>query len=76
MAKQQFQSNPKVNELFNDLEAYKSFCVGYGYKFDEATLYDMKNYAYQQFSKFNTHKNFKDQWVDDAKKFENQVIFQ
>jgi hypothetical protein len=76
MAKVQHQSNPKVNQIFEDLEKYLDFCVTYGYKFDESTLYDMKNYVFQQFSKFVGHKNFKDQWADDARRFENQVVFQ
>lgn len=68
MAKQTFQSNPKVRQIFNDLELYKEFCIDYGYKFDEATLGDMRSYAYQQFSKYTAGKNFKDQWADDARK--------
>lgn len=75
MAKAQVESNPQVNQIFNDLEKYLDFCVSYGYKYDEKTLYDMKNYVYQQFTKFLSHKNFKDQWVEDAKRYENQVVF-
>lgn len=74
MAKYQHQSNPRVRQIFDDLEKYREFCVDYGYKFDEATLYDMRNYVYQQFSKFSSHKNFKDQWADDARKM-NTVTF-
>ncbi len=47
---------------------YREFCADYGYKFDEATLGDMRSYAYQQFSKYSAGKNFKDQWADDARK--------
>lgn len=68
MSKQQTQSNPKVTQIFDDLEKYREFCVDYGYKFDEATLYDMRHYAWQQYQKFVGHKNFKDGWAEDAKK--------
>jgi hypothetical protein len=68
MAKTTYQSNPKVRQIFNDLELYREFCADYGYKFDEATLGDMRSYAYQQFSKYSAGKNFKDQWADDARK--------
>lgn len=68
MAKQHIQSNPKVQQIFDDLDKYREFCVGYGYKFDEATLYDMRNYAYQQYTKYIGHKNYKDQWAEDTKK--------
>lgn len=68
MAKHSFQPNPKVKQIFDDLDKYRQFCVDWGYKFDEAALYDMRNYSFQQYSKFVAHKNFKDGWADDAKK--------
>jgi hypothetical protein len=74
MAKAQLQSNPKVTQIFDDLDKYREFCAGHGYKFDESTLYDMRSYAFQQFTKFIAHKNFKDQWADDARKM-NAVQF-
>lgn len=74
MGKQNIQTNPKVNQIFDDLDKYRQFCVDYGYKCDEASLYDMRNYAYQQFNKFIGHKNFKDQWSEDAKRM-NAVQF-
>lgn len=76
MSKVQLQPNPAINQIFEDLEKYKEFCVDFGYRFDESTLYDMRNYAYQQFNKFLSHKNFKDQWADDARKMNNVVVFE
>ena len=64
MAKQIIQSNPKVKQIFEDLEKYLEFCVDYGYKFDEATLYDMRNYVYRQHSKQLSGKNARDNWVE------------
>lgn len=74
MAKPQIQSNPRVNQIFDDLEKFKNFCVEYGYKFDEAYLYNMRNYAYQQYSKFTSRKNFKNQWQEDARRFDQQSM--
>jgi hypothetical protein len=68
MAKPQLKSNPHLGRIFDELDAYREFCVEYGYRFDEATLYDMKAYVYQQFTKFAGNKNFKDQWADDARR--------
>jgi hypothetical protein len=68
MAKPQLRSNPQVNQLFEAIEKYKEFCVNYGYKFDESHVHDMKSYPYQQFTKFLSGKNFKDQWADDARR--------
>lgn len=72
MAKVTTQSNPKVNLIFDDLDKYREFCVDYGYKYDEATLYDMRSYVYQQYTKYIGHKNFKNQWAEDAKKLSDQ----
>lgn len=71
MAKTTFSSNPKTRQIHNDLELYLEFCVDYGYPYDEAVLMnrDMRSYVYQQFSKYMTGKNFKDQWAADAQKF-------
>lgn len=76
MNKQSQNSNPKFHQIMDDLDAYLDFCKDYGYKFDEATLYDMRNYAYQQFSKFQAHKNFKDQWAEDARKLQSDISFE
>jgi len=67
MAKYNIQPNPRVTQIFNDLEKYKEFCVDYGYKFDEAHLYDMRQYAYRQHSKQLAGKQPKDQWAEDYK---------
>jgi hypothetical protein len=72
MAKPQYQSNPRVNQIFDDLEKYREFCVEFGYKFDESNLYNMRNYAYQQYSKYTSRKNFKDQWEADQRRFSQQ----
>lgn len=69
MAKLQLTSNPKVRQIQNDLELFKEFCADYGYKYDESTLYDMRSYVFQQFSKYMSGKNFKCQWSVDASKF-------
>ena len=64
MAKPTFESNPKVQVIFNDLENYLEFCKDFGYKFDESTLYDMRSFAYRQFQKFTNGKQAKDNWEE------------
>jgi hypothetical protein len=68
MAKQTYQSNPKVQQLFEDLEKYKDFCVSFGYKYDEATLYDMRSYVYRQHQKQLSGKWPKDSWAEDNRR--------
>ena len=65
MAKPSIKSNPKVAQIFEDLEQYLDFCRRYGYRFNEADLYNWKSYAYQQFNKSLQGKNVKDMWFQD-----------
>ena len=74
MAKVRYTQNSRVNEIFDDLERYLDFCRTYGYKYDEATLYNMESPAYRQYSKFTEHKNFSNRWTEDAKAFEAKVF--
>ncbi len=67
MAKQLFQPNPRVAQLFEDLENYLEFCKDFGYRYDEATLYDMRDYAYRQFTKQVQGKQAKDCWIENAR---------
>lgn len=69
MAKHTFQPNHKVRQIFEDLEKYLEFCVDYGYKYDEATLYDMRSYVFRQFNKYMTGKPAKNSWDEDARRY-------
>lgn len=67
MAKQTFQPNPRVRQIFEDLEKYQEFTREYGYKFDEADLYDNKSYVFRQYTKYINGKNVKNMWETDGK---------
>jgi hypothetical protein len=67
MAKQQYQPNARVNQIFDDLEKYLEFCQDYGYKYNEADLYDQRSYVFRQFNKYMTGKPAKNQWVEHAR---------
>lgn len=71
MAKPTFKSNPRVNEIFNDLEKFLAFCQDFGYRYNESDLYNFKSYAWQQYNKFSQGKNAKDMWVEDYRRFSN-----
>lgn len=60
------------NQLYIDLEQYLQFCVEYGYKYDESTLYDQRSNTFRQYSKFLAGKNFRNCWEEDAKAYEAQ----
>ena len=69
MAKPTINPNPKTKQVFVDLEEYLDFCKNFGYRYNEADLYNNRSYPYQQFSKFKLGKNCKDMWAEDAKRF-------
>lgn len=66
MAKLLIKHNPKVNQIFDDLEQFLEFCRQFGYRYNEADLYNWKSYAYQQFNKHAQGKHTKDMWMQDA----------
>ncbi len=66
MGKPQIRSNPRTQAVHEDLEQYLDFCRDYGYRFNEADLYNWKSYAYQQFNKYLQGKTAKDMWQIDS----------
>lgn len=69
MAKPIIKSNPRVAEIFDHLEQFMEFCQDFGYRYNEADLYNFKSYAWQQFNKFAQGKNAKNMWWEDARRF-------
>lgn len=67
MGKYQPVANPKLNQIFDDLERFCNFCRGFGYYYNEADLYNWKSYAWQQFSKHQAGKPAKDMWSQDTR---------
>ena len=63
------KKNPRTLQVHDDLEKYKAFCISHGYKFDEANLYNMRTYPFQQYNKFRNGKNCKNQWEFDLARF-------
>ena len=57
--------NPRAEQVWEDLDRYLDFCRDYGYRYNEADLYNNKKYPYQQFRKFTAGKNAKDMWSID-----------
>ena len=66
MAKNEHRSNNRIKQIFDDLEKYLDFCKSFGYKFDEATLYDNRSFAFRQFSKYMAGTDAKDMWAVDG----------
>ena len=68
MGKPTFKPNPRVKAVFEDLEQFLTFCQDFGYRYNEADLYNWKSYAYQQFNKHLQGKFAKDMWSIDSRR--------
>ena len=68
MGKPIIKPNARANQLLDDLEQFLDFCREYGYRYNEAYLYNFKSYAYQQYNKFANGKNAKDMWIQDNRR--------
>ena len=65
-------TSAQVKQIFEDLDNYRNFCRDHGYRFNEADLYNTKNYIFRQFQKFVAGKPVKNQWELDLVKFKEQ----
>ena len=68
MAKPIIKHNPRVAEIFDHLEMFQEFCQDYGYRYNEADLYNFNSYAWQQFNKYSQGKNAKNMWTEDTRR--------
>jgi hypothetical protein len=68
MGKQYFKPNARALAIQDDLDKFLSFCQDYGYRYNEADLYNFKSYAWQQYNKFIQGKNAKNMWLEDARR--------
>jgi hypothetical protein len=69
MGKPVHRLNPRVYSILDDLDKFQDFCVNFGYRYNEADLYNFKSYAWQQYNKYTSGKNAKNMWDEDARRF-------
>jgi len=69
MGKIAHKSNPRAQATMDELDKFLEFCRDYGYRYNEADLYNFKAYAWQQYNKFTSGKNAKNMWEEDARRF-------
>ena len=74
MANNNKNSASRVMQIFNDLDKYRDFCRDHGYRFNEADLYNQRNYIYRQVQKFVTGKPVKNQWEVDYTRWKEQEV--
>jgi hypothetical protein len=68
MAKIAIKTNAKTQQILEDLDQFREFVADYGYRFNEADLYNFKSYAWQQYSKYTAGKTAKNMWEEDARR--------
>lgn len=68
MAKVAIRPNTRTQQVWEDLERFYDFCKDYGYRWNEADLYNFKSYAFQQFNKFAQGKSAKNMWDEDSRR--------
>ena len=68
MGKQQYRPSPRALAVQDDLSKFLEFCRDYGYRYNEADLYNFKAYAWQQYNKFSQGKNAKNMWDEDTRR--------
>jgi hypothetical protein len=69
MSKPQIKPNARAEQTLEDLDKFREFVVDYGYRFNEADLYNFKSYAWQQYNKYTSGKNAKNMWDEDTRRF-------
>jgi hypothetical protein len=69
MGKPVYKPNPRALAIVEELDRFREFCVDYGYRFNEADVFNFKSYAWQQYNKFTQGKNAKNMWEEDARRF-------
>lgn len=73
MAKITIKHNAKTQQILEDLNRFLEFCRDYGYKFNEADLYNFRSYAFQQYNKFSQGKTAKNMWEEDSRRFSGNL---
>lgn len=64
--------NQNVNRVFNDLDAFRAFCVEYGFVFNEADLYRRDRHAYSQYERVRRGEKIPYNWESDLKLLEEK----
>ena len=58
--------NKTIARIFNELDAYRAFCVEYGHVFNERDLGKRNSFSYAQFERARRGDSVVDRWAEDA----------
>lgn len=60
--------NKNISRVFDELDAYRAFCVEYGFVFNEADLYK-RNTPYGQYERLRRGDYVRNNWQIDGEQF-------
>jgi hypothetical protein len=61
-----------IKQVFEDLDRYRNFCREFGYRFNEADLYNTRSGNYKQFQRMLAGQRPRNQWEIDYAKYKEQ----
>jgi len=62
--------NKKTAKVFDDLDAFRGFCVEYGFVFNEADMYRNSSHVWRMYNqRYLQGKPVKSMWEVDAERF-------
>jgi hypothetical protein len=61
-----------IKQVFEDLDRYRNFCREFGYRFNEADLYNNRSGNYKQFQRFLTGQRPRNQWEIDYARYKEE----
>ena len=66
--KKYLRMKPEVTDIFEDLEKYQAFCVGYGRSYDEKELYNERSQNWIDFQRLQRGKFVRNHWEGAPKR--------
>ena len=77
-----YMSGEKVNprrlsngQIFDTLNELENFCREQGFRFDPSDAWNVRSFVWQQFSKMQLGKNFRNNWLDELSRINGRRSF-
>lgn len=61
--------NKTVARIFDELDAYRAFCVEYGYIFNERDLGKRNSFSFSQYERARRGDSVVNNWANDSMQF-------
>lgn len=71
--KKYLRMKPEVTQIFDDLDAYESFCRDFGRNFNRAELYDNRSANWQDFQRHRSNRHCRNEWSEELKRMNAEI---